>query len=650
MTELSDMNNDPIEISYNLDLEELESLLSKVQRPGNFFVKGSREMPMPKIEVEGVGVLSFPIPVAQIKELVYQAVRAPYGRGEETILDTSVRKVWQWPPSKVHISSTSWANHFDWILSQVRDGLGCQHVLITAELYKMLVYDEGCFFLAHRDTEKTHGMFGTLVIVLPSAHQGGELVIRHAGHEVMVDLSHIGVSEMTFAAFYADCEHEVRPILNGHRVCLVYNLIQQFDAKNISLIAPLYDAEITKAAEMLEKSLGHADGPIKITWLLEHQYSPSALSFSALKNADAAIAQVLTQAAECAGCAIHLGMVHLEESGNAEPHYDSYHSKKSKWHRYDDHDEEEDDDECFGEDFEVIDVCDERQYIDGWINLQNQPVRFGELPIDKNELLPNGSLDGESPDEQRLMEATGNEGASYERSYHRAALVIWRQERYPEVLLQAGVAALMPYFNERIAAYEAEPSDKSQEALHALAKLILDEWETDLQSRNYYSKDQSPNRSDMLSCLSQLKDKPLLERFISTILNRQYDGTENVALVQAVDLLDIATSSHLLSKLITAHMSNTPGSCVNLLSRFVKNSADAVGSEALHTISSATVLALKEIGKSSSSVMDRSKKNTAVDSNFIIELWRILFDLKEDNLRKITAIEISARPTVFDRV
>ena len=42
--------------------------------------------------------------------------------------------------------------------------------------------------------EKTEGMFGTLVITLPSAYRGGELRIRHAGREVTVDTSATGVS------------------------------------------------------------------------------------------------------------------------------------------------------------------------------------------------------------------------------------------------------------------------------------------------------------------------------------------------------------------------------------------------------------------------------------------------------------------------
>jgi hypothetical protein len=203
------MSDDSIRIEYNQSLKPLEELLEDVERPGDFFTSGAMEIPMPKVEVEGVGTLSFPVLETQIQQLIQQATRAPYGRGEETILDESVRKVWQLPADKVCIGGKSWAATFDSLLQQVADGLGCEAAAVAAELYKLLVYDEGGFFQAHRDTEKAGGMFGTLVVVLPAAHRGGELILRHAGREVTVDLSGGEISEVKFAAFYADCEHEV---------------------------------------------------------------------------------------------------------------------------------------------------------------------------------------------------------------------------------------------------------------------------------------------------------------------------------------------------------------------------------------------------------------------------------------------------------
>jgi hypothetical protein len=48
-----------------------------------------------------------------------------------------------------------------------------------------------------------------------------------ASREVAVDTSAAELSELSYVAFYADCEHEVLPVREGTRVCLVYNLIQK---------------------------------------------------------------------------------------------------------------------------------------------------------------------------------------------------------------------------------------------------------------------------------------------------------------------------------------------------------------------------------------------------------------------------------------
>ena len=157
-------------------------------QPGNFYAYGTKEIPLPKVEVDGVGVVSFPISTDQIKKIIKQATQAPYGRGAETILDTSIRKTWQLPPEQVHISGKSWSSHFEAIVADVQNQLGCREVIVEAELYKLLIYDTGSFFLPHRDSEKSAGMFGTLVVVLPSPPKGGELIIRHAGREQILEL------------------------------------------------------------------------------------------------------------------------------------------------------------------------------------------------------------------------------------------------------------------------------------------------------------------------------------------------------------------------------------------------------------------------------------------------------------------------------
>ena len=70
-----------IDIEYNMDNSPLEKLLLSINRPGDFYAHGRMFVPMPKLEVENIGVLSFPVPEAQVRALINTAERAPYGKG-----------------------------------------------------------------------------------------------------------------------------------------------------------------------------------------------------------------------------------------------------------------------------------------------------------------------------------------------------------------------------------------------------------------------------------------------------------------------------------------------------------------------------------------------------------------------------------------
>lgn len=66
---------------------ELAAVPSTVQRPGDFFASGTAEMLAPRLEVEGVGPVALPLLPIQVQQLVAAADRAPYGRGEATLVD-----------------------------------------------------------------------------------------------------------------------------------------------------------------------------------------------------------------------------------------------------------------------------------------------------------------------------------------------------------------------------------------------------------------------------------------------------------------------------------------------------------------------------------------------------------------------------------
>jgi len=287
----------------------LFNTLQAVQRPGDFYATGTLEVFPPHLEVEGVGRIALPLLPVQAEQLVAIAEVAPYGLGTDTLIDTRVRRTWQIEAHRVTLGGKHWQDNLNDIVDRVATGLGVAGG-VSAELYKLLVYDAGSFFVSHRDTEKADGMFATLVIVLPSAYSGGELVIKHQQQQVQLDLRCDDACEIAFAAFYADCVHEVLPVTQGCRLTLIYNLCRT-DKKMPLPKPPDYRLEQDSVASLLRDwttGLGTDTNeglPEKLIYLLEHAYTSADLGFGALKGADSAVAEVLLAAADQAACDIH---------------------------------------------------------------------------------------------------------------------------------------------------------------------------------------------------------------------------------------------------------------------------------------------------------------------------------------------------------
>jgi hypothetical protein len=103
-------------------------------------------------------------------------------------------------------------------------------------------------------------MFGSLVVVLPTVHEGGSLIIRHNGKEWRFDSSKAvnagSTPNAAFVAFFSDVEHEVTPVSSGFRVTLTYNLYLKKKINRASAVAAFgqTDLEISNALAVLLKN------------------------------------------------------------------------------------------------------------------------------------------------------------------------------------------------------------------------------------------------------------------------------------------------------------------------------------------------------------------------------------------------------------
>jgi predicted 2-oxoglutarate/Fe(II)-dependent dioxygenase YbiX len=524
--------------------QALADTLAAVQRPGGFHAAGSFDIHPPRLEVEGVGTIALPLLPVQADALIEVAEQAPYGRGTETLVDTAVRRTWQIDAARVRITGQRWREDLDTVVERVRSGLAVAGA-IEAQLYKLLIYDAGSFFVPHRDTEKAPGMFATLVVVLPGDYSGGELVIRHRGEEVRVDLHRDEPSEAAFAAFYADCLHEVLPIASGHRLALIYNLVRRGPGPLPQ--APDYGGEQTRLTRLLGNWAGSESGPDKLIYPLEHAYTEAEVAFGALKGKDAAVAQVMIPAATDAGCDLHLALISVSESGWAE------YTGGGRWN---------------DPELEIGEVTESDWSIHDWRLPDGGRPEMGPLPFAEDELAPPDALADLDQAEAEFSEATGNEGASFERRYQRAALILWPRQRRAAVLAAGGLAVSVPALLALVQRWEAAGAKAGDDLWHqarALARVIRDGWPQDAWARRQASE--SKRTRDLFAVQLRLGD---LEGCVGFIAGHStagaYGAADNPALAAVLGQLSSERAAALLTAVIAGNV-RLPGACAGLLAR-----------------------------------------------------------------------------------
>ncbi len=392
-------------------------ILRDIKGHGSFFTSHAAPFVFPGLEIEGLGELSYPINELQAKALIQKAEKAPFGKGSETVFDDSVRKAREIDADKLSFRGKEWKQFLQSALQTIKPQLGIEDYEIEARLYKMLLYEKGDFFLSHKDTEKEKGMFGTLLIGLPSKHTGGELIIRFDGEEEVVSFSGpASNNQIPFTAFYADCEHEVKPLTSGYRVCLVYNLVQLKTNRSIQP-EPLKN-HIAKLAGIFSEQISQKQFSPGVV-LLGHQYTPENFSKDNLKLDDRIKAEVLLRAADQAGYYAKMCLVTSFVGGT--PAYEGGYD----W------------------DFEPDEYSEMDEVFDRWIKIEHwldngiPPLR--SLRVEENDLLASFKVNDDEPVVRDFEGYMGNYGPELSYWYHYGAVVFWPKNHHGELLLNQGV-------------------------------------------------------------------------------------------------------------------------------------------------------------------------------------------------------------------
>jgi len=237
-------------------------------------------------------------------------------------------------------------------------------------------------------------MFASLIIVLPSEFEGGEVHVSHGNNKDVFNVSPSSGFATSALAWYTDVTHEVKPVTSGYRLAISYNLVNSLPGLPPPHLPDLHSA--LSAVERIFRKWGKGgyDEPDSgtIAFLLDHQYSGAGLEFSTLKGKDATLVSNIRAVAEKHGIFLCLGLLEYEVSGDADVYgfdYDDEYDPSPK-----------------------MAVVHEREYrIEVLYDLEGDIAEGGDpiiLEPESNMIPQDPGFEDEDPDDEEFEGYTGN--------------------------------------------------------------------------------------------------------------------------------------------------------------------------------------------------------------------------------------------------
>ena len=192
---------------------------------------------------------------------------------------------------------------------------------VRADLRNLVLCESGNMEKSCQDTMDEKGLAAKLIIVLPSAYEGGDTVVQFGGQTQTLPAPTSKEFDFSYLAYYADAQCSVKPVTSGYRLALTYNLIHRSEAieeSRPSSIPTDHKAAINSILEDWQAKI--ADCPnFSPVYMLDHDYTKGDIALESLKGADQACCHHLYDASKKHGFCVFLARFEYSTSQSCNP-------------------------------------------------------------------------------------------------------------------------------------------------------------------------------------------------------------------------------------------------------------------------------------------------------------------------------------------
>ncbi|KPI45135.1 uncharacterized protein AB675_2357 [Cyphellophora attinorum] len=309
--------------------EEIFKKIEAIDGPNAFaYCKTLPNAPIAGLEITGLGRIGLPLQPQDALAIIGHCSQSPSGKGEQTLVDTNVRRSWELDASQFSLVNPAWAQLIGDLTKKACEELHVHSELedVVVQPHKLLLFEAGAFSKSDQDSEKVPRMFGNMAVALPSLHVGGEVVLSHGKKELVWSSAHNSEWDVSWAAWFSDVPYEAKPVISGYRLVLTYHLLQDDDQAPQRAPGVEQVESIASSLKMYEDGLKTGrfgvDGPEFLMYHISRGYTQAELQLSSLKSLDRARVAILVEVCQINDFGIYLAKVEKSVSTYTSRHGD----------------------------------------------------------------------------------------------------------------------------------------------------------------------------------------------------------------------------------------------------------------------------------------------------------------------------------------
>ena len=200
---------------------------------------------------------------------------------------SSSSNVWELDHTQFHLTNPAWPSFFDKIsLDIVKDFELCYAEVAHPRL---TLYGPG----APMRQEKEHSVkrtYGTLLVCLPSEHQGADITLSSDGKVHHLSTAHSSAQDLSIMGWTSTFDHQVSRLDSGYRLIISYDLYQ---TEPVSAPSSGQNKESECVANILKECPRSNHMFEKCIYIRDDKSQGRPLSLEAMKGCDRAVCQIL---------------------------------------------------------------------------------------------------------------------------------------------------------------------------------------------------------------------------------------------------------------------------------------------------------------------------------------------------------------------